>query len=291
MTTSYTNDGSGNQTASANTNPGGEPPSETDKLLLDKGKESTEDTFNDEGDENGGFLSTIVEGFEQAQEAATGFTTAIVEGFVDGYENVVEGVETFTENASELGNDYKGAFLDNLHDKDEGNTVLYEMSMARNLSILPSDMEIFAEDMTLTLPVFPAPKPGHRRKVSLVHTFTNEEGQQQEVTVEKTVYTGKIPLHAYMTLLLAVICLSSIGPSLDFQKDVAPTMKIYWRMTATYLVLAPMAFRSIYKDGFPKLTNSQLCTFGMSAFSYAFFCVTFVIALEFTSVGNVVIFR
>ena len=296
--TTYSNDGSGNHTTAPSSadnapssadnhrhSPSLAPVSETDNLLGKKGEESTQEMSSDEeGDETTGFLGTIVEGYEY---------------IVDGYENFAGNAADFAQDVGQAiadeAKDYREAFLDGLHDKNEGESVIYEMGMTRNLSLLPSDMEIFADDMTLpeeyaACTIFPAPKRGHRRVVSQTHTFIDEEGQQQEVIIEKTVYTGSIPFHAYFTLLIAVIALSSIGPSLEMQANVVPSMKIFWRMTATYIVLSPLALSSIYKDGFPKLTYTQTCTFAMATFSYAFFCVTFVIALEYTSVGNVVIF-
>ena len=304
----YSNDGSGNQTtAPASSSEDNHrqchswaPGSETDTLLGKKGEESTHETpSDDEGEETTGFLGTIMEGYEYIADHAQGAASDLRDTFVDGYGNFAENASEFAHDVGQAiadeANDYRGVFLDGLHDKDEGESVIYEMGMARNLSLLPSDMEMFADDMTqpdeyADYNIFPAPEPGHRRVVSQTRKFIDEEGQQQKVSVERTIYTGVIPFHAYITLFIAVIALSSIGPSLDMQSNVVPSMKIFWRMTATYVVLSPLALRSIYKDGFPKLTYTQTCTFAMTAFCYAFFCVAFVIALEYTSVGNVVIF-
>lgn len=284
---SYSNDGSGNQTKQHNVPNDEKPPSSETEQLLRKEKESTAEDGQEDG-ENTGFLGTIREGYEYFAEHANDAATDFRDAFVDGYEN-------FTENATEMYTDFGDHFVDELTEKDDGESIIYEMGMARNLSMLPSDMEGFAEEMShpgenASCTIFPPPKPGHRRVVSETKKFIDEEGQKQEVTMEKTITVGAIPLHAYITLTVAVFCLSSIGPSLEMQKEVIPSMKIYWRMTATYIVLAPFAFASIYKEGFPKLTSSQFCTMGSATFCYAFFCVTFVVALEITSVGNVVIF-
>lgn len=102
--------------------------------------------------------------------------------------------------------------------------------------------------------------------------------------------TSAIPTHAYVTLATAVIALSSIGPSLDLQHGVAPILKIFWRMTGTWMTLSPIAIHSIYKDGWPKVGNPQILTFLCASVCYAVMCVAFVLSLEYTSVGNAVIF-
>ena len=99
-----------------------------------------------------------------------------------------------------------------------------------------------------------------------------------------------IPIHAYLILTTAVVALSSIGPSLDLQHGVAPVMKIFWRQTGTYLFLLPFAVQSLLKDGMPRLSLSEASTMICVSFCYSVMCVGFVISLEYTSVGNAVIF-
>lgn len=101
-----------------------------------------------------------------------------------------------------------------------------------------------------------------------------------------------IPTHAYLTLFTAVVALSSIGPSLDLQHGVSPVLKIFWRMTGTWMFLLPTAAYSIfYQDGWPKLNSDRLIlTYLGCAFCYTIVCVAFVLALDYTSVGNTVIF-
>jgi len=101
---------------------------------------------------------------------------------------------------------------------------------------------------------------------------------------------ASIPVHAYVTLFTAVVALSSIGPSLDLQHGVAPVLKIFWRMTGTWMTLLPIAAHSIYKDGWPLLSRRQVLMFICGSLCYSVVCVAFVVALEFTSVGNTVIF-
>ncbi|CAB9501440.1 EamA-like transporter family [Seminavis robusta] len=99
-----------------------------------------------------------------------------------------------------------------------------------------------------------------------------------------------IPAHAYVTLATAVIALSSVGPSFDLQHGVAPILKVYWRMTGTWIVLLIPTILAVAKDGWPKLNRQQAITFLGASFCYAVMGVGFVLSLEYTSVGNAVIF-
>lgn len=291
--------------------------SETDSLLAkNNGDNSGDDRTEDENHESsGGLLGTIVEGVEyiaeHAQEAATEFKEAIAEQA----HLVVEEMEHMAENASEIAHDIgvaiaeeaidvKDHLVDNLVDKDGGESIMFEMGLVRNLSMLPQDIEEIAhshpthddnDEEDTILPegagVFDccpqSIKSCCRLQVETEKTKLVDEAGHVSI-IEKT--KGGTPFHAYITLIGAVVCLSSIGPSLDMQGGVASSMKIYWRMTGTYVVLFPLALKSAMHTGFPTLTNVQLCTFGLAAFCYAVMCVAFVLALEYTSVGNAVIF-
>lgn len=151
-----------------------------------------------------------------------------------------------------------------------------DMGLTRNLSILPSDLEQAAADQQRA-----SDDKNDDTEEIAKPVLPDDAGSEQEEA---------IPFHAYLTLAAAVIALSSIGPSLDMQQGVHPTMKILWRMLGTALFLFPYALRSALQDGLPALTHTQWCTFGCASFCYAVMCVGFVIALEFTSVGNAVIF-
>lgn len=316
MATSYSNDGSGNHTNNNgnnhhdNTNDW-EALGETESLLKKRDNDGEEESGQQDST---GFLDTIVEGVEYIAEHAQEAATDLKDAIVDGYENVVEGVEHMAENASEFASeiseaiveeavDIKDHFVDDLHEKDDGETCLFEMGLTRNLSLLPQDIEgiaypkILADESEqetvlpqVTTVVDCCPqilRSCFRPKIETKTTkMIDEEGHA--IYVEKP--TGGVPFHAYLTLIGAVICLSSIGPSLEMQMDVASSMKIYWRMTGTYLVLFPFALRSVWKSGFPHLTTTQICTFALAAFCYALMCLSFVLALDYTSVGNAVIF-
>ncbi|CAB9501447.1 EamA-like transporter family [Seminavis robusta] len=319
--TYYSNDGSGSHASLPvpRDEESGNYATEHDGLL---GSQSinNDDHEHNHGDDhqeesNLGLLGAIVEGVEyiaeQAQEAAGGFK-----------EVIAETVETAQEAIVEEAQEVRETWVEALDAKDDGESVIFEMGLTRNLSILPGDLEDVAgvhhhevvEDAQTILPevvgAFPCcPEKIHDccrptqanlmdsppQSPKAVKDFIDIESGEATPLVEKpctstSTATATVPFHAYVTLLGAVVCLSSIGPSLDLQDGVDSSMKIYWRMTGTYMALLPFAANAYVKEGLPKLTNTQWCTFVLAACCYAVMCVAFVLALDFTSVGNAVIF-
>ena len=135
--------------------------------------------------------------------------------------SIVEGVEYLADQA---------------HETATGDKVVFEMGMTNNLSILPSDLQEMAEHFdtqdTDSLTVISEQDLEVGEQDNLLGTKSNTAANSN---------SSSTPLHAYITLLGAVFSLSSIGPSLRLQARVEPTLKIYWRMTGTYLVLGPLA--------------------------------------------------
>lgn len=210
-------------------------------------------------------------------------------------EGVLHRMDSFVETSGEVAQEVQEAVVEEIHhaedalleelkEADEGDVFFLEMSLTRNLSILPGDRnlaEAVNEAAELIVPE---------------HHHEHDDKDDEEVGLDKDHYykkqeTTTTPLSAYLLLISAVIALSSIGPFLDLQVDVEPCMKIYWRMTGTAMLLAPLAIRSVFlhDDAMPRLTATQWCTFFVAAASYAVMCVAFVLALDYTSVGNAVI--
>lgn len=164
--------------------------------------------------------------------------------------------------------DMADAFIDELHeaDEEEDKTFLLEMGLTRNLSIIPVDIVHASEQVPSVAPI-PNPDIDHAENES---KMTDIEAPLKTPEVEGT------PLSAYILLASAVISLSSIGPILDLQRDVDATMKVYWRTSATSLMLLPFAVNSLRVDGIPKLTHRQWVELFLAAFSYASMCVFFV---------------
>lgn len=225
-------------------------------------------TDNEEhNNEHGGIhvLATITEGVLQRMDSFVETTEHVAHQV---QEAIVEEIHVCEE-----------ALLEELHEADEGDVFFLEMSLTRNLSILPGDRNLTeAVDEVAELVV--------HHPISDLHAEEEPELDLEKHKHETIITT---PLSAYILLISAVIALSSIGPFLDLQVGVAPCMKVYWRMTGTAMLLAPLAIRSMVVDGIPSLTKTQWCTFSIAAASYAIMCVAFVLALDYTSVGNAVI--
>ena len=203
---------------------------------------------------------------EEEKDDAQGVLAAIVEGATNLVEGATDTLQTVQENVLEEMNQVHGAFVEETKDDNESSYFL-EMSMARTWSILPCDIEHVTEavDQVLGMPE-----------------------KDKNITLGVT-ETPKVPLHAYFLLALAVVSLSSIGPMLDLQQGCSPTTKIYWRMSGTAMFLFPLCCIDLYREGLPKLTLAQATTFCLAAACYAVMTNGFVLALDYTSVGNAVI--
>ena len=183
--------------------------------------------------------------------------------------------------------DIRDAFVEELDKADEGEKEFFflDMSLARQISILPEDMVRVAE--------VTAPIEGGEAEESTdpeKHPLKGDEIPEAALTTQTTI----IPLNAYLLLASAVVALSSVGPLLNVQMGINPVLKVYWRMSATAMCLFPFAASSVYNEGgigvaTKSLHGPQIVTLLLTAACYATMCVAFVLALKYTAVGNAVI--
>lgn len=178
--------------------------------------------------------------------------------------SVGDGLGTLAEDVQDTAISVRRGWLEEMHDADSGRKVFLETGMMRNLSILPNDME----DLMEKLPGMDGPG--------------SEEGDDDS--------SSKFSLGPYLSLLGAVLAISSNGTALSLQAGVAPALKLFWRMTAVTIVLMALAARSFWNDGLPKLNFGQWTTMGLAVVCYVAQNLCFVIALNYTSIGNVVVF-
>lgn len=266
---------------------------------------------NDDNDHHHhhGLLATITEGVtEIAEEVAENIQEAahaISEGVSDVTHEIQEAAHTISEGVSDATHEIQEAvveevhhvqeaLIEELHEADEGDVFFLEMSLTRNLSILPGDKNLTeavteAQDALHVTTIDAADTTRDEEEGEMIPMKQEEEQEEVSAVVKPEPPTTTTPLSAYLILVSAVIALSSIGPFLNLQKEVAPSMKIFWRMTGTSLFLFPMAVREVWYDGIPHLSYAQWCTFLLAAASYATMCIAFVVALDYTSVGNAVI--
>ena len=220
----------------------------------------------------------VLEVIQEGAVAVVETAEAVVETVADVATHVAENV---VEEAHHIADD----LVEEMNELDQGESYFLDMSLARSLSIIPNDVVATAAAAAAAaaeapesvvdeagVAILPAPPPPHE--------------------VEEEFLVAKTPISAYFLLASAVVALSSIGPLLDLQQNVTPTMKIYWRMSATAMLLFPLAVVSIRTEGLSALrefTTAQWTTFVLTAASYATMCIGFVQALEYTAVGNAVI--
>lgn len=224
-------------------------------------------------------LDVISEGMDHMMEVVGDATTYLIEEAVEVKEAVQEAV---VEEVAEIAD----MLMEELHEADDGNTYL-EFSLTRNFSIIPTDIERAVEVANhITTGADEIPSLDDKLPPTGTEMETLELIKKAEAAVAAVVAT---PPSAYLLLAVAVFSLSAIGPLLQAQKDVDSTMKICWRQFATSCLLFPFAVVSVSKDGLPKLTSAQWFTFLLTSVSYTIMCVGFVLALEYTAVGNAVI--
>jgi drug/metabolite transporter (DMT)-like permease len=204
----------------------------------------------------------------------------------------------------------RGMWRQSLADAVAGRTYFFDMGMTRSLSVLPDDMTNLVEETVLS-------QIPHKPKMAAATATTLLEQEQEEVEdsepggpvrpkqqhPKKATRTGESSMvvqQQYASLLLAVIAVSSNGTALTLLHGVPPALKLYWRMTVTGLCLLGLALprllssSSSHNDGgggwptemtaWPKLL-SLVC----AAACFAGQGLCFVNALQYTSIGNVVI--
>jgi drug/metabolite transporter (DMT)-like permease len=97
----------------------------------------------------------------------------------------------------------------------------------------------------------------------------------------------KVPVIGYVILFTGFFALASVGAALDLQRGgVTPSMKTIWRQMATSLCLLPMAMKSIYYDGLPRLDLAHALMLPAVAVTYAFMTTSFVLSLQMTTLAN-----
>lgn len=162
--------------------------------------------------------------------------------------------EDFRETAKSL----KTNFVQGLDEMDRGETGFFDMSMTRSLSILPDNIPALAQEAGVA--------PG---------TDLEEQGP---------------PLLQYFALLGAVVGISSNSTALHMLDGVEAPLKLYWRMTASFVALIPLTIHYLMRDGLPSLSLSGWLTFLSAAVAFATQNLFYYSSLEYTTIGNAVIY-
>lgn len=170
---------------------------------------------------------------------------------------------------------------EHLQEADEDENFFLEMNLTKNLSILPEKKEIEQVIREMNDAFKSEEQIQLEEEARAREKIMEEEKKKKEPEVA--------PWSAYITLVSAVIALSSIGPFLKAQRNVSGEMKIVWRFQGTAIFLFPFAIRDIWTSGMPSLTFAQWGAFLMAASSYAVLCVAFAQSINYTTVANATI--
>lgn len=174
------------------------------------------------------------------------------------YDSISGGLSVIREGVVQEGTLLSHQFQEELNNANKGRGYFLDMALTRSLSVIPDEILEFAEEAVgVSVPAEAPPE------ANLVWR--------------------------YASLLGAVLAVSSNGTALTLLHQVPPALKLYWRMTATALVLFVFAVRATLHKGVPQLTTMQLVTFGGAVFCFFVHAVLFYKALTMTSIGNAVI--
>ena len=133
---------------------------------------------------------------------------------------------------------------------------------------------------------FPTHLPTDIKEVQLEATEVEVDKLTTEIQLDLVV-KRQVPFIGYAILIAGFFALSSVGVALKLQGDgVTPTLKTFWRVSATALGLLPLAIYSIRTEGLPKLSRSQWIMFPLAAIAYGEMTTAFVVALSMTSLAN-----
>eukprot|EP00980_Cylindrotheca_fusiformis_P003854 scaffold858_cov123-Cylindrotheca_fusiformis.AAC.30 len=157
----------------------------------------------------------------------------------------------------------KSQFMHELEEMDHGDEVpFFDMHMTRALSVMPDN----------------------------IHELAMETAGIQSDELPEGPKVLQSQFFQYMTLLGAVIAVSSVSSAFHFLDNVQAPLKQYWRMTANSWSLFPFAVYHFRKEGIPRLSFGQWLTFLAAIICYSSQCTLYVKSLEYTTVGNATIY-
>jgi drug/metabolite transporter (DMT)-like permease len=199
-------------------------------------------------------------------------------------------LEPIAEDFRRTASSVKDSWIEELEEMDQGvGSGFFDMTATRSLAVIPDDMlDLGVEVQWLT--------SSTRRIMPRVEELGPEEELEverlelgEEKPASKEEPSGTLILNLSL-LLVAVFAHSSNSTALHMLNGVSPTMKLFWRMSASYLILVPFAIVYVRRKGFPTLSFSGWTTFVSAAAFYTCSTLSFYTALEYTTIGNAVIY-
>ena len=215
-------------------------------------------------------------------------------------DGLTHGIGTILHDVQDSARDVKRSWKEELETANDGRFGFLDASLMRGLSILPEDVESWADQRRASDRLHQ--QQLHQQQQQLhqqlhpdeeIQTNDKDDRHEESTTEQHEPEIKAKPLGAgpYIALLGAVLAVSSNGTALTLQSKVPPPLKLYWRMVGTSLVLVPFAIRLLFwKEGFPKLNVGQWATLGLAVACYVAHNLCFITALTYTSIGNAVLF-
>lgn len=132
--------------------------------------------------------------------------------------------------------------------------------------------------------------PSDIRDVQLKATAVPVDAVTSELYLD-LVIQRQVPLIGYLILFFGFFALASAGAAFDLQGDeVTASMKTYWRLTSTALLMFPIVVTNVRRDGLPNLTKTEWLLLVSASFCYAQMTTVFVVSLALTSLANAFVF-
>jgi drug/metabolite transporter (DMT)-like permease len=199
--------------------------------------------------------------------------------------------EDFLQTASSV----KHIWLEELEEMHQGSgTGFFDMTATRSFAILPDDLPDLGSEARL----FTSSIRRLQRIEEVLPRKEEEEEEEGAEMAEEGLEKKKIASRPDRTVLIvnllmllgAVFAHSSNATALHMLNGVSPTMKLFWRMSASYLILIPFALIYLRREGLPKMSFSGWTIFVSASLFYTLSTMCFYWALEYTTIGNAVIY-
>ncbi|KAG7371180.1 drug/metabolite transporter [Nitzschia inconspicua] len=188
--------------------------------------------------------------------------------------------EDFLQTASSV----RHIWRQELEEMEQGSgSGFFDMTATRSFAVLPDDLPNLGTEARL----FSSPL---RRLQRVEEALPSDEEAAVEEEVIKPAADGTALITNVVLLLGAVFAHSSNSTAVHMLNGVSPTMKLYWRMSASYLILLPFSIVYLKREGLPQLSVSGWTTFVSASLFYSLSTLCFYTALEYTTIGNAVIY-
>jgi drug/metabolite transporter (DMT)-like permease len=206
--------------------------------------------------------------------------------------------EFFKFEAWEQWNDFQNTFSNELHDADVGRVYFMDMQLTRSLSVLPEDLTEFVQESTYWQRITEEELPDLWEETE---TITKQAATtEQEPLLPPGVSSEEEEIKpspwdismGYLLLLVAVLAVSSNGTALHLLYGVPPALKLFWRMTATTILLSILVLKAVFWNGYspPTMGYHEWMTFAMAVLAFAAHTLLLYTSFEYTTIGNAVIY-